>query len=381
MRILHVVDRLDARLGGVPAAIINLARAERESGLDVTIVATREAEGQGNLQAVELEGVPCFLFRRSRVFPYSYSGSLRTWLNRNVHTYDMVEIHGVFAYPAIAGSRAAHRTATPYLLHPHGSLDPFDLRKHRLLKRVIGPLAVRPMLSRASRTIATTDLEGERLERYGSAPTVTVLTLPYRVEEHSADPVEFRRVHGLAGAKIILFLGRINYKKGISYVIDALPAIRSRVSSAVLVLGGDDSSEYARHLRRQVRDQTLTEQVMFLGHLGPHEKSSALAAADLFVLVSDNENQGLVLAEAAWWGLPLVVSSEVYIASRLNDAGAAVVVDRTPQAVAEAVTQLLTDPAMRERMGACARQLAATVFSWEACASAQVELRHELAAM
>lgn len=350
-------------------------------GIEVTVAATRDrsSDPRGVL-VVDLGGIPGLLFRRDRASVYSYSSAMGRWLRRHVREYDLIEIHGVFNYPCLAAGYCARRSSTAYIVHPHGQLDPFDLRKHPLMKQAMGPILVRPLLGHAERVLTTSQLEAQRLETYGGAARIETLSLPYLVSDDGSDGEAFRQKYRLPDTDVILFLGRVDYKKGLTYLIDALSLVHGRFPDAVLVLGGDDRSRYAAELKARVLKANLDDHVRFLGTLSLAEKSSALAIASVLALVSDNENYGLVLMEGAWWGLPLLVSSEVYIAGVLEEAGAALVVDRRPAAVADALTILLGDDDLRHRMGAEGRRLATTVFSWMSVATEHAKLRHELVA-
>jgi glycosyltransferase involved in cell wall biosynthesis len=378
-RILHVTWRVDASLGGAPAAAIQMARAESANGIHATVVATRARSSTTACpETVDLGGVQGLLFRRDRLSWYSYSHSLGRWLKNHIGEYDMVEIHGIFNYPCLAGGYASRRASIPYVVHPHGQLDPFDLRKHALLKRIVGRLLVRRLLAGARRILTASTLECERLETYGEAVSAETLPLPYEVSDEGADRDAFRLKYELQDRQVVLFLGRIDYKKGIGYLVDAFADVVAHFPNAVLLLVGDDRAGYGVGLRKRVREANLGRCVLFLGPLDGEQKSSALSVAAVLALVSDNENYGLVLVEAAWWGIPVVISREVYIGSFLEAAGAALVVDRNPSAVATALKTLLGDDALRGRMGAEARRLAETTLSWDACASEHAALRMQL---
>jgi len=375
-RVLHVCARLDARLGGAAAAAVAMSCALAERGFDVTLVSTCSEDDDAYLLRTSVDGVHYLTFRRTRGMPYSHSRALAAWLTRNASTYDLIEIHGIFDFPAMTAARVARRLRVPYAVHPHGSLDPFDLRKHRLLKRAVGPLLVQPMLSAAACVFATAQREAERLQTFGASARIDVLPVPYRVSGTGADPLQFRRRYGLGDGPLILFLGRVDYKKGLTYVIDALAEVRRSCPGTRLVIAGNDSGPYARQLKARVVKSGLAGAVKFVGMLGPAAKNSSLAASDLLVLVSENE----VLVEAAWWGLPMVISHEVYIGSLLEAAGAAVVVDRRPSSVAAALIRLLTDADLRSQFGDSARRLARTELSWEVCAAEHADARRSVLA-
>jgi glycosyltransferase involved in cell wall biosynthesis len=356
-----------------------MARAVTAEGFVATLVATRAYDHTlPDPTPINFGGLRGLLFRRNRLSRYSYSRSLSHWLKRHVSEYDLVEIHGIFNYPCLAAGRAARAASVPYVVHPHGQLDPFDLRKHRILKHFVGRLFIRPLLAGARIALTASQLESDRLQSYGASVHVETLPLPYLVSDAGADGDAFRMKYELQDALVVLFLGRVNYKKGLTYVVDALSTVVAMFPQTKLVLGGDDQSAYATELKEQVQRAKLSQHVRFLGTLSDSEKASALAVAAILVLVSDNENYGLVLVEAAWWGVPMLISDEVYIASLLEEAGAALVVKRRSAAVADGLMKLLGDAELRRSMGTGGRQLAGTVLSWDACAAEHGDLRRRL---
>jgi glycosyltransferase involved in cell wall biosynthesis len=246
------------------------------------------------------------------------------------------------------------------------------------LKHFVGRLFIRPLLAGARIALTASQLESDRLQSYGASVHVETLPLPYLVSDAGADGDAFRMKYELQDALVVLFLGRVNYKKGLTYVVDALSTVVAMFPQTKLVLGGDDQSAYATELKEQVQRAKLSQHVRFLGTLSDSEKASALAVAAILVLVSDNENYGLVLFEAAWWGVPMLISDEVYIASLLEEAGAALVVKRRSAAVADGLMKLLGDAELRRSMGTGGRQLAGTVLSWDACAAEHGDLRRRL---
>jgi len=114
---------------------------------------------------------------------------------------------------------------------------------------------------------------------------------------------------------LVLYLGRIDSKKGLGNLINGVAALQCRFPELVLVLGGDDRSYYARRLEASVTRRGLQSRVRFLGHLGTVAKREALVAADIFALVSENENYGLVIVEAAAWGVPVLTTTQVGVGS------------------------------------------------------------------
>lgn len=378
VKVLHVAKRIDSALGGAPASARNMASAEVEHGFAVTMAATSTPNGSGRAHTEWVDGLPVLLFPRNPLIPYDYSYSMHCWLRRNLARFDLVEIHGVFDFPSVLTSAIARRTRTPYLVHPHNQLDPWDLKKHRLLKSVVGPMIIRRTIRGAERLVTGTPMERDRLRTYGARPQCAVVPLPYLVVSEGADPTAFRAQHGLAGDQIILFLGRIDHQKGLGFLIDAFEKVARALPNVRLVIAGDNDSAYGRTLLAVVHEKRLAARVKFVGHLEGSDKASAFACADLFALISDHESYGLGLVEAAWWGLPMVISSEIYIADQIASAGAGLIVPQDPEVVADTLLSLLRDPHKRDVMGQRGKDLARGPWSWAACSEAHVALRHSL---
>lgn len=382
-RSLQVIRRLDGRLGGSPAAAVHIARALGQHGFAVTVATTTTPDGRRDetrelgqqLGAATIEAFP-----RSSRLPYDYSRPLAVWLQSNVSSYDVVDIHGVWDWPALVAGHWARRCGVPYVLQPHGSLDPFDLRKHAALKRGIGPVLVRRLLDGAAHIVVTTEREGDDLQTYGSTTPVSAIGLPYQVARVAGDGARGRRALPVEADLVVLSLGRIDYKKGLRALVDAIGLLTNRGRSVAAVIAGEPYDEWGVDFVADVARRGLSNQVLFPGHVTGAAKADLFAMADCFALVSDNENYGLVLVEASAAGLPMVISDQVYLAAQLAEAGAAVVVDRTALSVAAAIEALLDDPEQRSSMSSAATSLMTGLFHDERLAVAQAALRRRLIA-
>jgi glycosyltransferase involved in cell wall biosynthesis len=223
--------------------------------------------------------------------------------------------------------------------------------------------------------VVASDFEHSRLQTYNAKCRIETIPLPYEVDLRPADPMAFRRANNLEGKMIVLFLGRIDPKKGLDNLINAVASLHPQFPELVLVLGGDDRSEYARRLEMTARKNGLDRRVRFLGHLGALAKRQALAAADILALVSENENYGLVIVEAAAWGVPVLTTTQVGAASYFARSDAAMIVEPSYPAVVSGLGRLLSDQHLRRRLSVAGRSVAGGVLSWDACARAQRTLR------
>lgn len=380
MRALHVVPSLDDHMGGSVHAAVALAAHLRSGGaVETELASTRLAGDDLDYLDRMAPDVPRHLFPRSWPPGRFQSAELGRWLHQTVPTFDLVHLHGVFHAPALHVRRACASARVPYVLQPHGQLDPFDLAKHRWQKMLYGPVAVRPLVADADLVVLTTALEQERLVTYGARPRTEVVPLPV-TPPGPADGAGFRVRHGVpADAVVVLFLSRLDVKKGLDVLVAALDGLTldgGRDPWLVVAGAGDPAVE--ADLTRALAGTALARRTVRCGFISGAEKDAAFAAADVFALPSRNENFGIVVIEAMAAGLPVVVSDETYVHGEIAAAGAGAVCRPEPASCREALRPLLADPGWRATAGRAARALADDSFSPGAATTAMVEVYRSL---
>jgi glycosyltransferase involved in cell wall biosynthesis len=168
--------------------------------------------------------------------------------------------------------------------------------------------------------------------------------------------------------RYVLFLSRINWKKG----LDRLIAAWQSIPDVPLVIAGNDDEGYQPQMVELARALGIAERVIFLGPVRDADKWALYERAQLFVLPSYSENFGNVVAEAMAMACPVVVTAEVGIAPLVEAAGAGRVVDGAPEKLAAAIRELLADPDCRREMGRRGAEVAKSQLSWS-CVVAAVE--------
>ena len=171
----------------------------------------------------------------------------------------------------------------------------------------------------------------------------------------------------------VLYLGRLEYEKGVQDLLAALPRIRRAHPGARLVVAGEGTQQ--EWLRERARAHRVARSVTWTGHLGAQEIAEQLERASVIVLPSRYEPFGIVALEAAAARVPVVASTAGGLREAVLDGvtGLSFPVGDVA-ALAGAVVAVLDDPIAAAERAEAAHARLATDFSWPAIAAATAEV-------
>jgi glycosyltransferase involved in cell wall biosynthesis len=376
MRVLHVIPSIAARDGGPSKVVLDTCKALRSAGIEAEI-ATTNADGERNLPIPKempslVDGVPVYFFRRQSRWRYKFSWDLTKWLKHNVANYDLLHLHALFSYSTAAAANYARKRGVPYILLPHGMLGPWPLQKRRLLKKLYLKLVEERNLEDAAAVHFTAEDELLTSAFVGRSRFV----LPYVVDLFSEtngnrSPAETRRTR-------ILYLSRLDPKKGVDLLTQALEKLAEEGAEFELVLAGDGDPDYENHVKAMVRNCQLSDKTTFLGFVEGEAKAAVLKSADIFVLPSYDENFGIAVTEAMAAGLPVVVTDRVNIHDEIRKANAGFVVSPAVDSLSAALRRLMDDGGLRVELGQRGRKLVRDKFSLATTTHETVQIYHDV---
>jgi glycosyltransferase involved in cell wall biosynthesis len=174
--------------------------------------------------------------------------------------------------------------------------------------------------------------------------------------------------------KTVLYLGRITWIKKLDALLEAFIQIERTFPDWCLILAGTlEDSRIVERLRSSAAEAGISERLMMPGTVLGDAKTAMFNRADIFAQPSLHENFGASVAEALGYGIPCVVSSGVALAPDVLEAGAGLVCESTPAALAKCLQQLMGDQELRQKCGRQARQLAAKYQPENVAAQLDVE--------
>jgi glycosyltransferase involved in cell wall biosynthesis len=278
---------------------------------------------------------------------------------------DVAHVFG-FRDPVTTGVATWCRLAhVPYVFEPLGMFEP-RLRKV-LLKRLLDATLYRGVVRGAGAVVVASDRERDAVIERGVPPAKVQVRgngFPDPDEMSAHADGDLRARLGIpTGAPIVLYVGRIASGKGIDHLVEAA----RRIPEAHVVLAGPDDRHGVTTRAPRVHTLPMTAEP-------PH---ALYPQADVFVLASAGESFGMVAAEAAAAGTPVVVSDRCGIAGFFED-GEALVVPYDRDAVVAGVRRVLEEPELRARL-ARGGVAAARRGSWDHVADVQEEIYRAVA--
>ena len=374
MKVLHVISTLSDNYGGPVFVLKALSRLQAQSGLDVTICTTNTDYPTGVIseqtnELTRVHGVN--VIYHAALGPLLHSFSMWRWLNKQIPSFDIVHIHGLYRHPVSVAARLARKHGVPYIIRTQGSLDPFiyaQSKKSLWLKRLHERCFDFPNLNKASALHFTTEEEQTLVSRLNfKSPGVVIPNgLDWGVYETLPDRGAFRRFLGIGETDpLILFLGRLNFKKGLDHLIPAFALVKEKLPKARLALVGPDNDGFARQIESWCADYGVEDSVTFVDFLQQDAKKEAFVDADVFAPTSYAENFGVTVAESMACGTPVVISDRVNLWREVSSAGAGLVPALEKIAIAEALLKIIQDNEFAKEMGKRGRLLAQQKFAWQ----------------
>ena len=365
MRVLHVITEIKASAGGVSSAVSGLAIAQKRAGLDVAVLAPWYGEpDRESMEKLESAGVCIHTFGPA-IGRFGRHPDLIKLTEKAVAGADVVHIAGMWEEIQHRAAREAVRQNVPYVISPHGMLDPWSLRRSKWVKRAALAWRVRKNLNRAAALHFTCAVERDLVAGLKLRPSSVVEPNGLDLSEFEDLPPadQFRKHHRTLQNQrpIVLFLSRIDPKKGLDLLI---PAFAAGPKEAMLVIAGPDLIGYQREVEAMVRQHAIQDRVIFTGMLRGRDRVEAMAAATIFALPSYQENFGIVVAESLAAGVPVIISDQVNIHAEITAAGVGGVVPAQIEPLARELRRWLGDEPLRSQAALMCRPFVREHYDW-----------------
>lgn len=361
MDILQLSQFYHPHVGGIEQAVKVIAEGCTQRGHDVRVIA---AAGEQPAGSTTLNGVNVTKVRsHATLLSVPFCPTLPFHIRKHIDSVDLVHVH--LPHPlAVLSLQSLARSDTPTVVTYHSDI----------VRQAVSGKLYRPLLKRFLTSVDTIVTTSPRLR--SSSPVLNQVdeceVVPLAVSSKLLNtPVEPVPLPDGESTPTILFVGRLGYYKGLSYLIDAMKDVEANC----LIVGDGEKRET---LQRQTNENGLNDKVHFLGRLSDAEVRYCYEHSDVFVLPSIHPSEafGIVQLEAMAHGLPVVntnLRTGVPWVSENRKTGLTVP-PKDADALSKALSELVADESLRIRLGEAGRTKVNAEFTEEDLVRRTVEM-------
>jgi glycosyltransferase involved in cell wall biosynthesis len=360
--------------GGPVRCIYNLAKYLAKRGHSVTIATTDALDINNNVRLRERyqisENVKIFRFPNlTRTFGFFFTPTIYRFLRKNTREFDVVHLHEFRTFQNVA-FYFANTVEIPYIITLHGQLfNEYigDSVWPVLLRTLFDPIFGKRLLKGASKIVALNKSEVKKCIQYGVDPQ-NIVILPNGIDTQDFSNLpkigEFRSKYGINENQMILYVGRVNKRKGIDVLIKACSSLFTNFMDVQLVIVGADDG-YLNQAKDLVRSLNLDSRVFFTGGLPRRDVLSAYKDADVVVCAGAQEGFPMVILEAGIMGKPLIVSNDSGL-EFVRDGGFGLTVKYgNVSELIQALKTILFNESKSSQLGRAAEKFVKENYAWE----------------
>lgn len=364
-----MTPRFPPAIGGMEEHVYSVSIELRKRGHKVMVITSDEVDEKRKDAVRQMEvmnGVEVYrrplLFRKA-MREYWFLSDVTAILSKLKP--DVVHTNGYRCGSSCIATYWCRRNNVPVVFTPHG-IYPSRSFVNYLIKTVYDYSFGNLLLKSSDKITALTEHNRQLLLKLG-APEERIVLIPNGVDANKYDKA---RQHNEKISKekldgpVLLYVGRIDWNKGLERVIEALPALTKSFSHIKFLLVGPDYSGHAENLLALAKKMGVSKSVVMTGEVSEEQKSFYYSVADVFVLPSLYEGLSLSLLEAMASSLPIVATKSGGPGDILvNDVHALLMNDCSALEISSLVSTIFGDSRLARRMGKNAFDLVSKEFS------------------
>jgi glycosyltransferase involved in cell wall biosynthesis len=232
------------------------------------------------------------------------------------------------------------------------------------------------ILEEADRVLTTCPAEIEELTGIYGAQLSRLALVPCGVDIRTFRPMDRREARnelGLPQGPTVVYVGRLVPRKGVDTLVEAFALLPRRLNTRLVIVGGEPGGEGSAEVARLsalARGLMVKKRVSFIGSRPQQDLYRYYGAADAAVTVPHYEPFGMTPLEAMACGVPVVGSRVGGIKTSVVDGETGYLIPpKDPKALAGRLLRLLSDGALRDRMGCAGRRRVEEHYTWKRIAT------------
>ena len=343
MTILQIVPSYKPAFvyGGPIYSISALCEAQAALGHTVSVFTTN-ANGGSNLDVplgivqsvnnINVTYFPRITGDHTHISPKLW---LRLW--RDAHKYDVIHLHSWWSVLMIGCAWILKIKGVRFVFSPRGMFSNYSFNHNinPIKKGVFWGLLTKPALKKQVFHATAISEQKEIEQLFGK--DVSVFTLPNLLQFPNL-LVETIQTHHQKDTINLLFISRVDRKKGIELLLKAVQLLKEQVPVSLTVIGGGDY-DYVEELKQLATSLAISDLIIWKGAVEWRAKFDDILNADLLVLPSYNENFANIILETLYAGRPVILTKYVGLHDYVSANNMGWVIDTNPEEIATAVKE------------------------------------------
>lgn len=365
MRVLQIAPHFTPYVGGLERYVYYLSRELVRAGHDVLVLTSNVPKSQ---KTEIIDGIKVI---RHKCVAEPLRNPITPALavpRKYFRDFDIIHVHADYSFAAIASVFLKTWFGLPLVIgcHGHGH-SLFGNYMADLIERFYTAIIGKAVLNRADKVIVATPSEEKFLCKLGvDEQKITIIPVGVYLETWAPylddDISSFDKKYHLNNKRVILVATQIIRRKGIEYLIKAMPKLIENYPTATCLIVGD--GDYKKKLEQVVSDLELTSYVQFTGLLTGRDLALAYKSAEVFVLPSLLEGQPTCVMEAFIFSKPVIATDIDGVRDYFKEV-AILVPPRSSVDLASAINQVFAEKETARKLGEQGKALVESKFTWQ----------------
>jgi glycosyltransferase involved in cell wall biosynthesis len=373
--------------GGVERRIVETAKLLLNE-VDMTVYSGTK---KGFNKTTVIDGttyVPCF--STDKLYPLDNWVFNRT-ISGMVETIeaDIYEAHTVSGYGFLKALKK-RKISKPFIHTIHGVLADEYIQSSKSVSPSLRMKLSNVFMRRLARTekdatkqatliVTVSRYSAQKIVQLYEVEEKKIRIVPNGVNPQKFKPIEdcekVKQLIGVNGEQVILFVGNLIPRKGLHFLIEAAKQVIKENKETKFVVVGDGPLK--NHLISYSKEQGVSDNFVFLGDAPEDMLPRLYNCADVFASPSIQEGQGISLLEAQATAKPVVAFNVTAINEIVKNNETGLLVKPDSHELANAISSLLSDKPLREKMGRSGREFVSKNYSWNICAQKMLQIYSE----
>ncbi len=310
MNIGYLIPTISRNAGGVSESLNSLTRYLNYESVSTKIHCMSDEYTKQDILKWDNSNITTHDRTLKNIFPISTSMK-KDFLEQN---FDLIHNHGIWTYPDIVATKWVNKYCKPYLLSPHGMLDPWAVKNSKLKKKLAYLFYEKNNLNKVTCFHALCESEANAIRNFGIKKPIAIIPNGIDLmDEYKLNNLITNKRSRNNKKKKLLYLGRLHHKKGIYELIQAWCKSSAIQNDWELIIAGWNQGEYGNKLKSYIEQNKLINSVFLVGPVFNEEKEDLFLKSDAFILPSYSEGFPISVLEAWSYKLPVLMTKECNI--------------------------------------------------------------------